>query len=135
MKRLLLLASITLLALAEQHKTKPKAAVPPPDPEARWMCHIGSYHDCHCPAMVAEQQAASVEQCAKTTQSQKDYNACVAKLPSNCEIIQKADTAHAAHTCKRTCTHAKCQCWDGPACSGPSLREGAGAAGSSDEGN
>ena len=49
--------------------------------------------------MVAEAQEAGVQQCARTTQSQKDYITCLSKLPNNCEIIQKADSKHPEHTC------------------------------------
>jgi len=123
MKRLTLVISIALVAFARQPKSKAK---PAPDPEARWMCRIGSYHNCHCPAMIAEEHEAGVQQCARTTQSEKEYIACLSRLPGNCEIIQKADSKHPEHTCKRSCSHAKCQCWDGPPCEGPSLTEGAG---------
>jgi len=115
---------LLIFACAFAQKPKPKsAAQPQPDPEARWVCHIGSYHDCHCPAMVAETQENGVKHCEETTANAKAYNECLSKLPSNCDIIQQPDKEHPEHTCKRTCSHARCQCWDGPACAGPSLTE------------
>lgn len=113
--------ALSLCALMTAQKASKRKPQPQPDPEARWMCHIGSYHECHCPAMVAEEQEKAVEQCANTTKTRAEYLACVSKAPSECEIIQKPDTVHPEHTCKRSCTHAKCQCWDGPPCAGPTV--------------
>lgn len=91
---------------APKAQKKAAPARPEPDPEDRWICRIGSYHDCHCPAMVAEQQ----EEAYRNGTQPK----------GGCDIIQQADTKHPEHTCKRTCKAiAGCQCWDGPVCRGP----------------
>lgn len=103
-------------------KAKPKRNTQD-DIEAQWMCKIGSFHDCRCPAMMAELQEEGVKHCADTSPTHKDYVACLSKLPSNCEIIQKPDQKHPEHTCKRSCRKARCQCDDGPPCVGPSLTE------------
>lgn len=125
MKRLIF-AIACCAALFAQHSTKPKPAPkaqiekPRHDPEDRWICRLGSYHDCHCPAMMAEAQEDGVKHCADTSTTREAYIKCLSTLPSNCDTIQKADTKHPEHSCKRTCKAiAGCQCDDGPVCKGP----------------
>ncbi len=123
MKRLLLIAAIALAALAQ----KPK----PPSPaeqlrqnqnaqDEHWACKIGSYHHCHCPKMVQRVEDEGRERCYKEA-TQKQVDACLAKVPDNCTIIQQPDTKDPGNTCKRSCSRARCRCWDGPACFGPQL--------------
>jgi hypothetical protein len=114
MRRLLLLAAIALAALAQ----KPKA--PAADPDERWACKIGSYHQCHCPRMVVRVEEEGRQHCYALG-SRSAIDACLAKIPDNCEIIQHADTKEPHNTCKRSCSRARCRCWDGPACFGPEL--------------
>lgn len=119
MKRTLLVFALLGVALAQHPKKAPTR--PKEDPQERldreWMCKIGSMHNCKCPAMIAEVQDEAVKQCELST----DYQACIAKLPQPCDIIQHADTKHPEHTCGRNCTKPRCGCWDGPACFGPQV--------------
>ena len=123
MKRLILILLTSLVLVGQttkappKHKAEPKQEQPTPDPEAKWMCHIGSYHNCQCPAMVAERQDAHVAYC----QTQKDYDKCIAEMPAVCDIIKDIDPKHPEHNCKRNCTKPKCQCWDGPPCEAPAV--------------
>ena len=132
----LALAAVALFAQSGSKSAKKKEPTkqsqPARDPEDRWICRIGSYHDCHCPAMWAEQEDAAIKKCADSSSTHEAYVACLSKVPSHCEMIQVADTAHPEHTCKRTCkAMAGCQCDDAPVCKGPTLQQ----YGASDEDN
>jgi len=126
---LTILIGLAVILAAQQSSPKPKKPANAPqqqaparDPEDRWVCRIGSPHDCHCPAMMAEAQEAGVNHCAETSKTRQEYMACLGKLPSNCEVIQKADEKHPEHTCRRNCKAiAGCQCDDGPICRGPQV--------------
>lgn len=130
---ILIYASFAVL-LCAQPKPKPqkhKVEKHQPDPEDRWICRIGSYHDCSCLAMVAEANEAWIAKCS----TEKDYAACMAKKPANCDVIQTADAKHPAHSCKRTCkTMAGCQCDDGPVCKGPIIHSSSDGIGCGDNG-
>lgn len=54
----------------------------------------------------------------------KQYADCAAKVPTACDVIQKADEKHPEHTCQRSCRKARCNCHDTEPCDGPSLTEG-----------
>ena len=123
-----ILAGLAVILAAQQSSPKPKkpakAALQAPahDPEDRWICRIGSAHDCHCPAMMAEAQEAGVKHCTDTSKTREEYVACLRKLPSNCDVIQKPDDNHPEHSCRRNCKAiAGCQCDDGPVCRGPQV--------------
>jgi hypothetical protein len=73
--------------------------------------------------MVAEVVEAHIDHCKLDTKNQKDFEACMNATPSDCTIVQKVDSKHPDHTCKRSCTKARCRCHDGPPCFGPSLTE------------
>jgi hypothetical protein len=122
-----ILAGLVILG-AQQSSPEPKKAAraahqaPAHDPEDRWICRIGSAHDCHCPAMMAEAQEAGVKHCADTRETRDEYVACLGKLPSNCDVIQKPDDNHPEHSCRRNCKAiAGCQCDDGPVCRRPQV--------------
>jgi hypothetical protein len=87
------------------------------DPDERWACKMGSYHHCHCPAMVARVEEEQRRNCYQEP-TQKQVDACLVKVPDNCAIIQKPDDKDPRNTCKRSCSKARCRCWDGPACFG-----------------
>jgi hypothetical protein len=123
MKRLLLLAAIAALAFAQ--KPKPPSAEEQyrknmEEMDERWACRIGSSHHCHCPRMVARVEEEGRQRCYKEG-TKKQIDECLAKVPDNCTIIQQPDTKEPANTCKRSCSRARCRCWDGPACYGPQL--------------
>jgi hypothetical protein len=130
MRRILFTAVVAITLFAQQPKSasprrhqKPVPAVTTPDPDEHWACKLGSYHNCKCPAMVAEVVEAHIDHCKVDTKNQKDYEACMNATPDECTIVQKPDSKHEDHTCKRSCTKARCRCHDGPACFGPSLFE------------
>jgi hypothetical protein len=119
---------LAVILAAQQSGPKPKTPVkteqqpPARDPEDRWVCRIGSPHDCHCPAMMAEEQDAAVKHCGDTSKTHEEYVACLGKVPSNCDVIQKPDEKHPEHSCRRNCKAiAGCQCDDGPICRGPQV--------------
>jgi hypothetical protein len=120
-----LVATVVVMFAAQQTapKAKPKASdhtSPKRDPEDRWICRMGSYHDCHCQAMMAEAQERGIKQCRDASSNDEEYARCVSKLPSNCAVIQGPDEQHPEHSCKRNCKAiAGCQCEDGPVCKGP----------------
>jgi len=128
-RALTILIGLALILAAQQSTPKPKKPANTPqqqaparDPEDRWMCRFGSPHDCHCQAMMAEAQEAGVKHCADTSKTHQEYVACLSKLPSNCDVIQKPDEKHPEHTCRRNCKAiAGCQCDDGPVCRGPQV--------------
>src|ERR1700676_2055029 len=110
MKRYFLLLAIVCLAFAADSKKK---KAPEVDPEDRWICRIGSFHNCHCPRMVAQAADAGSKKCADTSLTHEAYVKCLAALPTSCDVIQKADEKHPERSCKRTCKKiAGCQCND-----------------------
>ena len=113
-------AALVLVGALAQ-KPKPRT----PDPEDRWICRIGSYHNCHCPKMVSEAAEVGSKKCEDTSLTREAYIKCLAALPTSCDVIQVADAAHPDHSCKRTCKKmAGCQCNDdGPKCEGPPLTQ------------
>lgn len=126
MKNILILFLIALSLLGQPPKSKgtikPTAAPyteKKEDPEARYICRIGSYHNCECMAMVAEVHEEAYRNCQLTSKSDKEYGECVKKVPQSCQIIQQQDNKHPAHSCRRTCKTARCSCDDGPVCNGP----------------
>jgi hypothetical protein len=123
-----ILAGLAVILAAQQSNPKPKKPAkaaqqaPARDPEERWICRIGSAHNCHCPAMMSEVQEAGVKHCADTSKTHAEYVACLGKSPSNCDVIQKPDENHPEHSCRRNCKAiAGCQCDDGPVCRGPQV--------------
>lgn len=50
-------------------QTQTKGNANTPDPEDRWMCRIGSYHNCSCLAMVSEHWDAVNDKCSILMQS------------------------------------------------------------------
>ena len=127
MKRSLLLIAAAL-ALFGQSAPPPKKTPAPkqaqkrqpePDPEDRWICRIGSDHDCHCPMMMAQAEKDWVAHCKTLGPG---YDDCMAHQPSSCDAIQKPSTAHPEWNCKRTCKKmAGCACDEAPICFGPVL--------------
>lgn len=115
------IASIILAADKPKPKKPARIEKHQPDPEDRWICRIGSYHNCHCPAMVAAAAEAGSKHCADTSLTHEAYIKCLGELPTSCDVIQKLDDKHPENSCKRTCkTMAGCQCNDdGPKCEGP----------------
>lgn len=112
--------------VGKSRQTQTKGSANTPDPEDQWMCRIGSYHGCSCPAMVSEHWEEVNNKCSIVMQTGDKfaYRKCLQENEMNpCAIIQKADTQHPAHTCKRTCSRSRCLCNDGPKCFGPSLLE------------
>lgn len=118
MRNILILLIIALSVAGQTPKTK-GAPKKEPDPEARYICRIGSYHNCQCPNMIAEVEEDAFRNCQLNSKSDKEYKECARKVPNSCEIIQKEDSKHPQHSCKRTCKKATCQCADTVPCTGP----------------
>lgn len=109
MKRLIL-SSIFILGCFAQTKS--------PEERGAWACRTGTWHNCKCPAMVAE----AYEEATRACELEGNKQACEDRKRGPCEVIQKPDTKHPEHTCGRSCTKAKCACHDGPMCEGPELK-------------
>ena len=126
MKRFILLIAAAIALLGQTAPAPKKAPArkqaqknAQPDPEDRWICRIGSYHDCHCPMMMAQAEKDWVAHCKTLGPGYED---CMAHQPSSCDAIQKPSVAHPEWNCRRTCKKmAGCACDEAPICYGPVL--------------
>jgi hypothetical protein len=109
-------------APAPKRKPTPNQAQPTaPDPEDKYACNLdrGS-HKCKCPNMVHDVQKPLYDACEGKLG--KEYQDCVKNIPTDCQIVQQR-AANPGDTCQRSCTHARCKCFEGAPCFGPSLSE------------
>lgn len=121
----LLLPLLIMLTAADKPKPKSNPDHLPGDEPDYYICQLGSYHKCECPAMVQEHFESEDAKCLEQSRGDtKAYRQCMSKVVLNpCDIVKEKDTAHPQHTCKRTCKTARCKCHDGPMCRAPSLVE------------
>jgi|SRR5579872_7296164 len=90
------------------------------DGETSAACHShGTSHPCHCLRMVAEIQERYTAKCEKESATAEDYQKCMDKMPSHCEIISSPSQYYQGKDGDRCSTHChpeNCQCSDSVRC-------------------